>query len=803
MNLKTLFWFAILTFTHVTQSRGADRFLWYPFPTSHNMTCGIGCYDGHVGMDYKTAYGEPIYAGMSGQVAAVVNSYGSGPNYCSTANPDFGNYVKIQNGPWMEIDAHLKSAVVQKDQNVVAGQLIGYAGNSGYTIGSEMTCPGSVTGTAYHLHREIRYNGTAINPDTYDGTGIWTSPLRFPATAPPISAATYNLFIAARASDKYANLLGNPKPGDNGKVHWYHQLNSPGYNDALVQEFYGANGGSAMLVYDINGKSDRIYLVHMGFLEAWTHEGGPRSDWGMPINDEYVQQTLPNGNKTARQDFQRAYMYYDGYNVTNDRYYPSVGPGWSYGWKEKMSYAFADAYDRNGKRNTVGEVIPNGTSPADVHKWDGVWVQDFNWGSYGKSMLVYNESHRRAYLIRTGFYGWYTSNSGVLKLGAPIDEERDHAGVQNFQKGTLRWKNNNVEVQYNTTSYISTSLNPPLTFPAADIGVYEYAPAREHVARSTGSVFKSTGRWIDGWKSSSEWHKFRHLVGDVNGDGLDDLVLYNPYNGWIDVALSDGKAFTPDPAFTIPSTLYRNGTYTIAACVYYPTLGDVDGDGRADLIFHNRNTGQWIVHRSTGSSFAQTGSVFASSWLTNKAIPWIYFTGDVNGDGKDDLIVYKDLVDSYGGGNNWFVALSTGTSFSPKSGLYLRWGTSSTSGRRKPFVGDVDGNGKTDIGVHDVLSGNWYVAKTDGAKFYPPTTSWKDNFGAATDYNRYQIMSGDVNGDGKDDVVLYKWDGGNWYVGVSTGAGFSAQTWMTNWASSSATGEARRFVPYIGNFTNQ
>ncbi|MEX0934744.1 MAG: M23 family metallopeptidase [Candidatus Paceibacterota bacterium] len=96
---------------------------------------------GYNAVDIATAYGASVYASAPG---SVIISKGSG------WNGGYGSYVVIKhpNGT-QTLYSHLSSVIVGVGQDVVAGQVIGYVGNSGRSTGP-------------HLHFEIR--GGPTNP---------------------------------------------------------------------------------------------------------------------------------------------------------------------------------------------------------------------------------------------------------------------------------------------------------------------------------------------------------------------------------------------------------------------------------------------------------------------------------------------------------------------------------------------------------------------------------------------------------------------------------------------------------------
>jgi hypothetical protein len=739
----------------------------------------------HPGEDLNYLHGSDcgmtVRSAADGLVTASGN-YGTG----------WGNIILVRSQlpdgsfRWLQY-AHLEQRYVGHGRVVHKGDIIGTVGGAN----GQYSC---------HLHFEIRKTDLSASFWPTGKSKAWVqanyeNPRAFIAAhktqpAPEIPSYVHTLFASARTT--YASVLGSAKSGVNGQVHWYHNLNNPGQNDCIIQEFYGPGGAGAALVYDLAGDGDRVYLLHSGFLAKWAANGGPRSGWAMPISDEYVQSVLSNGRKTSRQEFQKGYMYYDGYTVTNDSTYPYAAPGWyQNGWQGRRSYAFSACYMRNGARNNVGEVVPNGASPAWVHDWNGLQVQDFDWGGFGRAMMVYNANHRRAYLVRTGFFGWYAANSGPVKLGAPLDEERDHSGLQHFERGRLTWSNGKV-VATLYSQHLAQAQDASAVY-TNDIMLIRHDIGRIYVGGSDGSRFIANSIVVDGSPTASAASDLTYHIGDVNGDGIDDVVVYYVRSGDLITMIGTENGFVRNNEFTLP-VLYPNTNP--GAPQFTVSVGDITGDGLADVVVHDRDIGEWLLHRSLGDEFG-ADEILLTGYAIGRTVPWIPFVRDVNGDGLADLVVYKDLVDQYGGGNNWLVALSTGSALKPNSSFSKRWGTSSTTVRRKPFVADLDGDGRSDIGVYDLPNGNWYVARSIGSGFAVDPYPWREGWGATTDLMRYQVITHDINGDGKDDIVLYHYAGGNWYVAISQEAHFTVATWLTNWGK---TSNATLFTPLIGRF---
>ena len=110
----------------------------------------------HEGIDISGAgnFGSLIYAAAGGTVIYVNNSCPSqGRGYGDTCGGGMGNEIIIDHGNgYITRYAHLHQTIlVSVGQTVSRGERIGYMGNSGSSTGA-------------HLHFEVNYNGSNINP---------------------------------------------------------------------------------------------------------------------------------------------------------------------------------------------------------------------------------------------------------------------------------------------------------------------------------------------------------------------------------------------------------------------------------------------------------------------------------------------------------------------------------------------------------------------------------------------------------------------------------------------------------------
>ena len=274
--------------------------------------------------------------------------------------------------------------------------------------------------------------------------------------------------------------------------------------------------------------------------------------------------------------------------------------------------------------------------------------------------------------------------------------------------------------------------------------------------------YNPADKWTNSFDLSHGWtvNDYVRTVGDVNGDGKADLIGFG-LDG-VYVALSTGTGFSPISRWTTSFDLSHG--WTVAQFVR--TVGDVDGDGRDDLVGFGQDGVYVALALNPGPGFSAISRWTTSFDLSHgwTVAQFVRSVGDISGDGRDDLVGF--------GQDGVYVATSTGSSFSPIS----RWTTSFdlshgwTVAQYARTVGDVSGDGKADLvgfGQDGV-----YVARSNGSSF-SPISRWTQSFDLSHGWtvSQYVRTVGDVNGDGRADLVGFGLDGV--YAALSTGSGFS------------------------------
>jgi hypothetical protein len=255
--------------------------------------------------------------------------------------------------------------------------------------------------------------------------------------------------------------------------------------------------------------------------------------------------------------------------------------------------------------------------------------------------------------------------------------------------------------------------------------------------------------------------------GEVSGNGKDELIVWQPATGTWYFIISN-LYFLPwrqNPPFSIVKALDNWAVGTS----WQPLCGDYNGDGRCGVAVWDSSKGDWYVALSIGLNLVpKPGPGGDDRWLTNWGVgsQWKAFTGDFNGDGRDDLLTWDPTT------GTWQVALCDGTKFVP-AGTWLKpWARGSYW---SAVVGDFNGDGKDDIAVWIPASGQWQVALSDGTRFVPAQGFFNNYIWTAHAWavgSTWKPFADDFNGDGLCDLLVVNTTTGDWQVALSKGDWF-------------------------------
>ncbi|HUR53843.1 MAG TPA: VCBS repeat-containing protein, partial [Gemmataceae bacterium] len=227
-------------------------------------------------------------------------------------------------------------------------------------------------------------------------------------------------------------------------------------------------------------------------------------------------------------------------------------------------------------------------------------------------------------------------------------------------------------------------------------------------------------------------------------------------------ARSRSYAVGADAGGPARASLFRNGSEVLNVLAFDPPFtggvrvaaGDVNGDGVADLIV---GTGPGIATKVRALSGADGSELFSIAPFEEAFKGGVYVAaGDLDGDGIDEIAISPDE----GGGPR--VMIFRGGSFARSADFFGIDDANFRGGARVAF-GDLNGDGRSDLMVAAGFGGGPRVTAYDGASIGSPA-------GLTTMFNLFVfeealrngafVSAGDLDGDGVADVVAGGGPGG-------------------------------------------
>jgi hypothetical protein len=240
-------------------------------------------------------------------------------------------------------------------------------------------------------------------------------------------------------------------------------------------------------------------------------------------------------------------------------------------------------------------------------------------------------------------------------------------------------------------------------------------------------------------------HRFfyllKHLLTSLSSCGRSGLLL-----AFLSVS-------TPNWAQFGPVTNYATGATKL-------TVGDVNADGRLDIVTTN------IAFNAVGVLLGQLGGfapvvVYSSSVGTEDTNPNAVAVGDVNSDGRVDIVVANVATSEAG-----VLYGKAGGGFLPVTG----YSTGPNAGIQDVALADMDGDGRLDIVTANSATVGVLLAQAGGG--FAPAVAYPAGFNVYPAF----VAAGDVNNDGRMDIVTASYSSPLSVLLGRNGGGYSPAT---------------------------
>lgn len=223
-------------------------------------------------------------------------------------------------------------------------------------------------------------------------------------------------------------------------------------------------------------------------------------------------------------------------------------------------------------------------------------------------------------------------------------------------------------------------------------------------------------------------------LADIDGDGKIDWVVANSTTGFSverNTSTIGNLSFAPDVVF---NTGYSS---------VHPYMGDLDGDGKADIVMLNTNRSLSICRNTSTVGNVSLANIYTlqldvtnSPNSFNNAI-----IRDLDGDGKPDLTI------SYSGQNILIfrnISTAGNIAFAPLFSINTNGSNDEMS------IQDINGDGKPDIVA---VGGYPYLVNLFVNRSTPGIISFNYHLDYQVNDNAFTSGIADMDGDGKSDIV--------------------------------------------------
>ena len=243
-------------------------------------------------------------------------------------------------------------------------------------------------------------------------------------------------------------------------------------------------------------------------------------------------------------------------------------------------------------------------------------------------------------------------------------------------------------------------------------------------------------------------------VGDIDGDGKLDIVVANAGASTVSVLRNVSVSGSITASSFAAKVDFPTGTAPFSVAI-----GDLNGDGKPELVIANQHSGTVSVMRNTATSGNFTAGSFATrtDFTTSNypdASPRSVATGDLDGDGKPEIVVANEKTGNFSSSGTVAILHNNTAGGSIAAGSFSdRIENITGTGSNCIAIGDLNGDGKPDLAVSNYGSSTVSLFKNNFIPGVFDFTSFSYGYNAPTGPQPFFVAIADADGDGRPDLI--------------------------------------------------
>jgi len=259
-------------------------------------------------------------------------------------------------------------------------------------------------------------------------------------------------------------------------------------------------------------------------------------------------------------------------------------------------------------------------------------------------------------------------------------------------------------------------------------------------------------------------------MGDLDGDGKTDLVVTNVAGNSVSILRNTSVTGTIDATSFAPAVTLdltpNTGAFGVA-------IGDLDGDGKQDIVVSNYTSDNISIYRNISTpGTLTTGSFAAKVDFATDTGPYTVAIGDLDVDGKPDI-----AVTAYNGGNAVSLFRNTSVPGTINAGSFAaRFDINTASYPYGLAIGDLDADGKPDLAVTNYIGSSVSLYRNTSTSGVIDASSFESAVDYGVGTSPLSVAIGDLDADGKPEVTVANYASNNLTIlkNATTSGAFTA-----------------------------